>query len=259
MAGNIKIVSVLHFGIEGDSMNSESPHGSLHRPTEDELKEIIQKHELWLTPIDERPDDQKEVPGAYRANLNGYDLTEMELVRTDLRRATIVGSDLTNANFRSADLSEAVVRASTLDKASFDSATIREADFRDCTFVDTDLKKADLRASNFRACDLHYANLDRTDLREACLRDTSLWRTSLFRADLRWADLRSANVDHAENWEKAYKIRLANIHGVKNVPSGFLDWAEANGAVAVESDEEWDKFKQDGWERLWMKSRREFS
>jgi hypothetical protein len=35
------------------------------------------------------------------------------------------------------------------------------------------------------------------------------------------------------------EIKLANVFGVKDAPTGFLEWATRMGAVSVESDAGW--------------------
>jgi hypothetical protein len=32
---------------------------------------------------------------------------------------------------------------------------------------------------------------------------------------------------------------LANVYGVRNAPDGFIDWALSQGAVAIQTDDDW--------------------
>ncbi|MBR1528665.1 MAG: pentapeptide repeat-containing protein [Oscillospiraceae bacterium] len=92
--------------------------------TDEELKEILRKHELWL----------KGEAGGERANLSSANLRS-----ADLRFADLSYADLRSADLRSADLSYADLRSANLS-----SANLRFAD----------LSFADLRSANLRFADL---------------------------------------------------------------------------------------------------------
>ena len=127
------------------------------------------------------------------------------------------------------------------------------------------LERAPLTRSNFdaadvRNCDLSFANLEYSSLRSANLRDAELRNISMENADLRDADLSGANLAGARlaganlagadlrrcdlrdvQWKGITGIHLANVFQVKNAPPEFLDWARQNGAVTIESDDEWSR------------------
>jgi len=62
----------------------------------------------------------------------------------------------------------------------------------------------------------------------------------LSKADLLNTDL------HGIKWQEIAEIKLANVFGVKNPPTGFLEWAARISAVSIESDAGWlAQFKLD--------------
>jgi len=71
------------------------------------------------------------------------------------------------------------------------------------------------------------------DLSGANLAETDLGETDLSRADLRDTDLSRAK------WKEIRGIKLANVYGVRNAPDGFIDWALSQGAVAIQTDDDW--------------------
>ena len=152
--------------------------------------------------------DALEVLHADGVPLVGVDVSDAFLQGIDLG-----GADLLRANFRGAD-----VRRGNLSKSRLEYA---------------DLSSANFRGANFRSADLRKASLEDADLNGADLSDSDLEGANLSKADLRTADLRDCK------WEKISDIKLANILGIKNPPPGFEKWALENGAVSVESDDDW--------------------
>ena len=82
--------------------------------SQEELKEILKKHEMWL----------RGEEGGERANLSGYDLSYANLRNADLR-----GAYLYNTNLRDAYL---------------DHADLRDTDLRGADLTGTDLKNVNL-------------------------------------------------------------------------------------------------------------------
>ena len=79
--------------------------------TELELKDILEKHSLWLA-----------------GDPNG---AEADLMGADLSKASLRGSDLRWANLRKADLREANLRGANLYGADLYGANLREANLRE--------------------------------------------------------------------------------------------------------------------------------
>jgi uncharacterized protein YjbI with pentapeptide repeats len=75
----------------------------------------------------------------------------------------------------------------------------------------------------------YYANLDDADFFGADLGQADLTGAHLSKADLRNTDLSGIK------WQEIAEIRLANVFGVKNAPSGFLAWAAKMGGRSPSS------------------------
>ena len=83
--------------------------------TQEELKEILRKHKLWL---ERRPDGEKadlSEADLRWANLSGTDLSEANLREADLRKADLREADLSEADLRGANLRGADLRGANLD------------------------------------------------------------------------------------------------------------------------------------------------
>ena len=140
-------------------------------------------------------------------------------------RVPLVGADLSDAFLQGVDLSGA-----NLLRANF-----RSCDIRDGSFVGSRLEFADLTSANLRHADLRKADLQNANLEDADLFGADLGQSDLSGARLSKADLRNTDL-HGIKWREIAEIKLANVFGVKNAPTGFLEWAAKMGAVSVESD-----------------------
>jgi uncharacterized protein YjbI with pentapeptide repeats len=103
--------------------------------TNEELKEILKLHKLWLNGEE----------GGVRANLSEADLR---------------GADLSKADLRWADLSKADLRWANLSKADLRWANLSKADLSEADLSGADLSEADLRGADLRCANLSGANLD---------------------------------------------------------------------------------------------------
>jgi hypothetical protein len=140
----------------------------------------------------------------------------------------LVGVDVSDAFLQGIDLGGA-----DLLRASFRGADVRGGKLIKTRLEFADLSSANFRNANFQRADLKSASLQDADLNGADLRDSDLEGANLSKADLRNADL--GNI----KWEKISDIKLADIFGIKNAPSGFEKWALENGAVSTEADSDW--------------------
>ena len=146
--------------------------------SQEELKEILKKHEMWL-----KGEEGGERADLSNADLRGFDLSNINLSGADLRNI-----DLSDTNLNYTDLSNADLWNSNLSY--------------------TDLIGADLWNSNLSESDLNNANLSYTNLRGANLSYTNLSYT-----DLRGADLRYANLNNANLWDA--NLRYANLNNIE--------------------------------------------
>jgi hypothetical protein len=95
---------------------------------------------------------------------------------------------------------------------------------------------AELPRANFYRADLSGANLMGANLSGARLSNANLSGARLSGADLSgvhlgMADLSMVDLDMAQNWERILNVEGAVIAGVRNAPSGFVEWALSRGAA----------------------------
>lgn len=152
---------------------------------------------------------------------------KIDLVGVDVNDAFLQGVRLSHANMARASLRSADLRSGVFDQADLDYADLSSANARSGSFA-----KASLQYAVFADADLNGCNLSGADCED----------TDFSRADLRNCDLKDFK------WKGIKDLKLANIHGVKNAPDGFVPWALQRGAVSVESDGEWENLieKADG-------------
>jgi pentapeptide repeat protein len=141
-------------------------------------------------------------------DVSGAFLQAIRLDNARLRRSDFSAADVRNGNFESADLQD-----SNLQSANFRQSTLRDASLAGAQMDDGDFQGADLSRA-----DLSGATLDNADLRLASLKDST------------WNDIRS--------------MKGANVYGLRDAPSGFVEWATNHGAVQVQSDEQWENWRK---------------
>ena len=135
------------------------------------------------------------------------------------------------------DVSTAFLQGMRLPRASLARANFEAVDARDSVFTGSNLEFAELRSANLRNGDLRQVNLQNADLEDADLVGANLSRAKLAGANLKNADLRSCDL-RAVAWQGIRAIDKANVYGVRNAPTGFLDWARQHGAVFAPGDDE---------------------
>ena len=107
----------------------------------DDLKEILRKHILWL-----RGDPDGEKANLREADLSRANLSGANLSEANLRGAYLRGAYLYGANLRGADLSEADLHGADLSEADLHGADLREADLSRANLSGANLSGAnDLR------------------------------------------------------------------------------------------------------------------
>lgn len=118
-------------------------------------------------------------------DLQGTDLTRVDLRKANLSRADLTGVDLRNVNLRKTNLEGA-----DLKNANLEYAILRRVN----------LGGANLEGTNtiLRRTNISRANLKGTNLRRTNLRDTNLSNSDLTDAHLEGADLKGANLEGAD-------------------------------------------------------------
>ena len=199
--------------------------------TNTELRNILEKHQLWL--------DRK--PGGERANLEGANLFQADLEGVNLRDANLERANLVGANLRRTNLVEANLFKANLEGANIRRANLFEANLRRANLVGANLVKANLREANLVKAilynaNLKEANLERADLEGADLRDANLIYANLERADLEGANLIKTKgllspIDYlAQNFEKtADGYIVYKVFGMHYPPR--TDWTIKDGSI----------------------------
>ena len=158
--------------------------------TEEELKTILEQHELWL--------DSNETEGKCAdlsgADLSGADLTDANLYGVNLRCANLTRSNLYGVNLTRADLSGANLTRSNLTDANLTRANLTSADLTDVYLTSAYLYRVDLTDANLTRANLTSANLYSANLTGANLTSADLTCASLYGANLRCANLTSADL-----------------------------------------------------------------
>ena len=147
--------------------------------TELELKDILEKHSLWLAGD----------PNGERADLSGADLREADFGGANLSRSDLSGASLRRANLSGANLSGANLRGCNLRGADLRLADLRGADLNNAKLHGVDFYGAHLYLAN-----LSGANLIGSNFREANLREANLYLANLNGANLNGANLSEANL-----------------------------------------------------------------
>ena len=107
--------------------------------TEEELKTILEQHELWLN------SNGKE---GKRADLTDADLTDANLADANLTCADLTWAYLSGAKLTGANLTGAILSGANLTRADLSVADLRGADLTGADLTGADLINSDLEYSN---------------------------------------------------------------------------------------------------------------
>ena len=160
-----------------------------------EIREILEQHQLWLNN-----------KGGERADLRGVDLQGIDLRRANLRGANLYGAQLGNACLSLADLSY---------------ANLRNADLHNVSLFD----------SNLRDDELHSADLSYADFGLANLNCTNLSYANLYGADLSDANLSGANLDGAILYNVKYNENTSFFALQCPEEGSFIGYKKARGHI----------------------------
>jgi hypothetical protein len=136
------------------------------------------------------------------------------------------------------DVSDAFLQGVRLSGANLARANLRAADVRAAVFEQADLEYADLTSANLRGGSLAKANLQYAVFTDGDLNGCNLSEADCEDTDFSRVDLRNCELKNLK-WKGIKELKLANVFGVRDVPDGFMAWARQHGAVAIESDAEW--------------------
>ena len=130
--------------------------------TQEELSEVLIKHQLWLE--DEGEGERASLDGAnlYGASLNGANLYGASLNGANLERASLEGANLYGASLNGANLYGA-----SLEGASLYGANLERASLEGANLYGASLERANLNGASLEGASLYGANLERASLEGA--------------------------------------------------------------------------------------------
>jgi hypothetical protein len=134
------------------------------------------------------------------------------------------------------DVSGAFLQGVRLKKAVLSRADFHAADLRNAVLWHAHLENSDLESANFRGADLRGTWLEGANLTQADLVGADLSGARLDGVDLEGTDLRNADLKGI-TWTRLKSVAEANVYGIHNAPTGFLDWALTHGAVSKREEE----------------------
>jgi hypothetical protein len=197
------------------------------KPTEAELRSILQDHERWFAEAKGR--DDQAISG--KANFCNADLSEAKLSGAKLSGANLSWADLSGAKLSGAILSGAILSGAKLSGANLSGANLSGAillgaylggaDLPGANLSGADLSETDLSEANLFKANLSGANLSGTNLSEASLTGINLGLARLSdvtfdRSDLRGANFASAHLDFSDS-SKLKGIRLLGVEGLSMI------------------------------------------
>ncbi len=161
----------------------------LRKISEDELQEILKKHEEWR--------------GSFggigeKADLRGADLRGADLRGAKLSYSDLSGADLTEANLNRADLSYANLAGADLSYAGLTGANFFGASFFEADLTGAKLSSSDLSGAQLLSTKLIGANLVLTKFNE-----TLIERVDFTGAKLNLLSLQGVKFGSIKSWENA--------------------------------------------------------
>ena len=218
----------------------------LKKITQEELDEIIRRHEMWLD-SDGEAGEQADLSytdlsglNLANANLRGANMESVDLVFASLEGANLLdanllGAKLMVANLKGANLLDANLLVAKLTGAKLIGANLEHANLRSAKLVGARLEGANLLDANLKHADLMVANLEGANLTRANMKFADLERANLGHADLTFADLKDANLKLAD-------LTGVNLTNVKNLPDismpcpatgSFIGWKSADNNFII--------------------------
>ena len=138
--------------------------------SQEELKEILEQHKLWLETrfCDAVKGKQADLSYAnlYNANLDNANLEYAHLEYANLEYANLYNANLYNANLEYAHLEYANLEYAHLDHANLDNANLEYAHLYNANLYNANLEYAHLEYANLEYAHLDNANLDNANLDE---------------------------------------------------------------------------------------------
>ncbi|WP_051249762.1 pentapeptide repeat-containing protein [Maridesulfovibrio zosterae] len=126
----------------------------------------------------------------YQANLNGADLSGINLSRANLNSADLRGTNLSNAILARAELKNIMLLGANLEGANLNAANLTGA-----ILIRSDLKNATLIGAILNNANLIGANLSNATIHAGHFNGTILLGTTVTNTEFTWANLKNAIFD----------------------------------------------------------------
>jgi len=186
--------------------------------TQEELNNIIEKHQHWLN---------EDCNGweSMRADLRGADFSNIDLIEIDFRGVDLRSANLNEANLQYANLSDADLRGAKLFCANLEGANLRNACLSNACLNSAILIKSNLSDAILKYADLYNASLQCADLKGAILKNANLMYADLRGAKLNGCDFEFANLS-CVTFDDSEICRLGTI--LTEPINGYKKTAEGN-------------------------------
>ena len=192
-------------GQAAESTQSDEEEGwRLREVSEEELKQILAAHGLWLAS-------------------DGKDYERADLTEINLQGANLEGAYLMDANLQGAYLMDANLQGANLGAANLEGAYLMDANLRQAILWGANLWEANLGGANLQGANLGRANLQKATLFGANLQGAILPRANLGEANFQGANLRGANLSGAD-------LQGADLSGAE-LQGADLRGANLTGAI----------------------------
>ena len=178
---------------------------------EEHLKLLEQGVDVWNK---WREDNLEVKPDLREADFWGAShLDGINLMEADLRKTNFTGASLKKACLQYANLTEADLSDAKLIGANFGKANLNGADLSNTDLIKADLIRTNLKGAKLVGANLQHANLRRANLWNADLRETILWETNF-----RTAVLKNATIENASLWYSVFTdVDLSDVSGLETV------------------------------------------
>ena len=181
-----------------------------------ELNKILELHEKWLN-------NEK---GGVKLDLSNTDLINTNLESVDLSYSDLEGANLSYTNLRNVDLRCANLTNSNLSCANLKYANLTNSNLSCADLTNANLRNAYLEYADLKNTDVSCADLTNANLYEANLKGANLYEANLSNANLSCADLTNAKL---ENIKYNY---LTSFFATQCPEEGsFIGFKKANGKI----------------------------
>jgi uncharacterized protein YjbI with pentapeptide repeats len=193
-------------------MPDETPNQKLRRISQEELQDILEQHEQWLTSDGEKGN---------RAVFFDVDCSGLNLEGADLR-----GAFFGQSNFSHTNMYEAKLRAAQIQLSNFSETDLRKADFTN----------SEISFSYFYKSNFSYANMSNIKGMNIRLPEALMYSVKMANALLTQSDFEKAKIHKGDL--RGIKFQETNMRETQltlsDLTGSFLKWVDFSGALLRE-------------------------